>query len=250
MHPGALPLCFGLETRALPADAERVDYRVPLDAHDASSSRDADRHRVRAEAVSYVLRPDDVFNRTSSDFGEPAAVGTRDHESCVAANDPLAGSSTTREDVRNLELVHPYRVGAAPAHRAVAVGGRYVADERSGGGSSASSRTMAERHRESSRLKSSSVGTAPPERLVASSSMLLQIASAETTKLVDEATAGEVALLLRAGAAPSFPAHAAAASGTDPSLRDARGERSDTPSRRYDHARACSQGDRGRPSTR
>ena len=79
MHPGALPYCFLLETRALPADAKRIVYSVPLDAHDAPAARAANRDRVRAEAIAYVLRPNDVLNRASSDLSEPAALGTGDH---------------------------------------------------------------------------------------------------------------------------------------------------------------------------
>jgi hypothetical protein len=86
MHPGALPSCFLLETRALPADAERVVHSVPLDAHDAPPSRAANGDRVRAEAVSHVLRPNDVLDRASRDLSEPAALGTGDHEPCVAAS--------------------------------------------------------------------------------------------------------------------------------------------------------------------
>ena len=86
MHPGALPSCFLLETRALPADAERVVHSVPLDAHDAPAGRAANGDRVRAEAVAYVLRPDDVLDRASRDLSEPAALGTGDHEPCVAAS--------------------------------------------------------------------------------------------------------------------------------------------------------------------
>jgi hypothetical protein len=90
MHSGTLPSCFLFETRALPADAKRVVHSVALDAHDAPAGRAANRHRVRAEAVAYVFRPDDVFNRTPSDLGEPAAVGTGDHESCLAASGTYA----------------------------------------------------------------------------------------------------------------------------------------------------------------
>ena len=86
MHPGALPSCFLLETRALPADAERVVHSVALDAHDAPAGRAANRNRVRAEAIAYVLRPDDVLHCASSDLSEPAALGTGDHEPCVAAS--------------------------------------------------------------------------------------------------------------------------------------------------------------------
>ena len=86
MHPGALPCCFLLETRALPADAERVVHSVPLDTHDAPPSRAANGDRVRTEAVAYVLSPDDVLDRTSRDLSEPAALGTGDHEPCVAAS--------------------------------------------------------------------------------------------------------------------------------------------------------------------
>ena len=86
MHPGALPLCFRLETRALPADAERVVHGMALDAHDAPAGRAANGDRVRAEAVAHVLRPDDVLDRASRDLSEPAALGTGDHEPCVAAS--------------------------------------------------------------------------------------------------------------------------------------------------------------------
>ena len=86
MHPGALPLCFLLEARALPADAERVVHGVALDAHDAPAGRAANGDRVRAEAVAHVLRPDDVLDRASRDLSEPAALGTGDHEPCVAAS--------------------------------------------------------------------------------------------------------------------------------------------------------------------
>ena len=86
MHPGALPCCFLLETRALPADAERVVHSVALDAHDAPAGGAANGDRVRAEAVAHVLRPDDVLDRASRDLSEPAALGTSDHEACVAAS--------------------------------------------------------------------------------------------------------------------------------------------------------------------
>src|SRR5687767_5649371 len=86
MHPGALPSCFLLEARALPADAERVVYGVALDAHDALAGRAANRERIGAEAIAYVLRPHNVLNGASSDLGEPAAVGTNDHGVCLAAN--------------------------------------------------------------------------------------------------------------------------------------------------------------------
>ena len=86
MHPGALPSCFLLEPRALPADAERVVDSVALDAHDAPAGRAPNRDCVRAEAIAYVLRPDDVLNRASIDLGEPAALGTGDHRACVAAS--------------------------------------------------------------------------------------------------------------------------------------------------------------------
>jgi hypothetical protein len=33
-----------------------------------------------------VLRPDDVLDRTSRDLSKPAALGTGDHEACVAAS--------------------------------------------------------------------------------------------------------------------------------------------------------------------
>ena len=85
MHPGALPSCFLLEPRALPADAERVVYRMALDAHDAPSGRAANRDGVRAEAIADVLRPDDILNRTPSDLGEPTALRTDDHGPCLAA---------------------------------------------------------------------------------------------------------------------------------------------------------------------
>jgi hypothetical protein len=85
MHPGALPSCLLLETRALPADAEGVVYSVALDAHDAPAGRAANRDSVRADAIAYVLRPDDVLNRASSDLSEPAALGTGDHGACLAA---------------------------------------------------------------------------------------------------------------------------------------------------------------------
>ena len=86
MHPSALPSCFLLEARALPADAERVVHSVPLDAHDTPAGRAANGDRVRAEAVADVLRPDDVLDRASRDLSEPAALGTGDHEPCVAAS--------------------------------------------------------------------------------------------------------------------------------------------------------------------
>ena len=79
MHSGALPSCFLFDTRAVPADAERIVYSVPLDAHDAPAGGAANRDRVRAETIAYVLRPDDVLNRASSDLSEPAALGTGDH---------------------------------------------------------------------------------------------------------------------------------------------------------------------------
>ena len=85
MHPRALPSCFLLETRALPADAERVVYSVAFDAHDPPAGRAANRNRVRAEAIAYVLRPDDVLNCAPSDLREPAALGTGDHGTCLAA---------------------------------------------------------------------------------------------------------------------------------------------------------------------
>jgi hypothetical protein len=96
MHPRALPLCVLLQTRALPADAERIIDGVALDAHDASAGWAADRNCIRAEPVADVLRPDDVLNRASGDFGEPATVGTGDHESCVAASgaDASLGENT------------------------------------------------------------------------------------------------------------------------------------------------------------
>ena len=86
MHPRALPLCFVLQTRAFPADAERIVHSVALDAHDPPAGWAANRDRVRAEAVANMLRPDDVLNLASSDFGEPATVGTGDHKDCLAAN--------------------------------------------------------------------------------------------------------------------------------------------------------------------
>jgi hypothetical protein len=86
MHPGALPSCFLLEARALPADAERVVDSVALDAHHAPAGRAANRDGVRAEAIAYVLRPYDILNRASSDLGEPAALGTGDHGPCLAAS--------------------------------------------------------------------------------------------------------------------------------------------------------------------
>src|SRR5215210_6495750 len=84
MHPRALPSGVVLETRALPADAERVGHRVTLDAHHASAGRTADRDRVRAETVADVLCPDEILDLTSGDFGTPAALGTDDHGTCVA----------------------------------------------------------------------------------------------------------------------------------------------------------------------
>ena len=86
MHPGALPSRFLLEPRALPADAERVPDGVTLDAHHAPAPRAANRDCVRAEAIAYVLRPDDILDRASSDVGDPAALGTGDHGACVAAS--------------------------------------------------------------------------------------------------------------------------------------------------------------------
>lgn len=80
MYPGALPASFLLEARALPTDAERIIYGMALDAHDALAGRAANRERVGAEAIAYVLRPDNVLNRASSDLGEPATVGTKNHE--------------------------------------------------------------------------------------------------------------------------------------------------------------------------
>ena len=79
MYPCTLPARFLLETRALPADAERVVYFVTLDAHDAPAGRTADGHGIRAEAIAYVLRPDDVLDCASSDLGEPATLRTGDH---------------------------------------------------------------------------------------------------------------------------------------------------------------------------
>ena len=86
MHPGAVPLGFRLEPRALPADAERVVHSVPLDAHDAPAGRASYGDRVRAEAVAHVLRPNDVLDRAPRDLSEPAALGTGDHAPCVAAS--------------------------------------------------------------------------------------------------------------------------------------------------------------------
>jgi hypothetical protein len=96
MHPRALPLCVLLQTRALPADAERIVHSVALDAHDAPPRRAANRDRIGAEAIADVFSPDDVLNRASGDFGEPATVGTGDHESCVAASgaDASLGENT------------------------------------------------------------------------------------------------------------------------------------------------------------
>jgi hypothetical protein len=101
MYPCALPSCFLLETRALPADAERVVYSVILDAHDALAGRAANRHRVRAEAIAYVLRPYDVLNRASSDLSEPAALRTGDHGACLAASAARASSRPEAVDWRN-----------------------------------------------------------------------------------------------------------------------------------------------------
>ncbi len=97
MHPGALPSCFLLETRALPADAERVVYSVALDAHDAPAGGAANRDRVRAEAIAYVLRPYDVLNGASRDLSEPAALGTGDHRACVAASAVTAAADRSRQ---------------------------------------------------------------------------------------------------------------------------------------------------------
>lgn len=99
MHPGALPTCLLLETRALPADAERVVHSVALDAHDAPAGRAANRDRVCAEAIADMLRPDDILNRTQSDLGEPAAVGTGDHESCLAASGAYAPPGEARRTI-------------------------------------------------------------------------------------------------------------------------------------------------------
>ena len=85
MHPCALAERLFLEARALPADAERVVDRVTLDAHRAPAGRAANGDRVGAEAVTDVLRPNDVLDRASRDLGEPAAFGTRDHRPCVAS---------------------------------------------------------------------------------------------------------------------------------------------------------------------
>ena len=86
MHPRALPSCLLLEPRALPADAERIVDSVALDAHHAPAGRTANRDGVRAEAIADVLRPYDILNRTSSNLSEPAALGTDDHSSCLAAS--------------------------------------------------------------------------------------------------------------------------------------------------------------------
>jgi hypothetical protein len=94
MHPSALPSCFLLETRALPADAERVVYSMALDAHDAPMGGAANWDGVRAEAIADVLRPDDILNRTSSDLSEPAALGTDDHGPCLAALSSATTSPT------------------------------------------------------------------------------------------------------------------------------------------------------------
>src|SRR5215204_5405492 len=85
MHPGALAECLLLEPRALPADAERVVDSVALDAHRPPAGRAANRDGVRTEAIAHVLRPHDVLDRASRDLSEPAAFGTRDHGTCVAA---------------------------------------------------------------------------------------------------------------------------------------------------------------------
>jgi hypothetical protein len=60
MHPRALPLCVLLQTRALPADAERIVHSVALDAHDAPPRRAANRDRIGAEAIADVFSPDDA----------------------------------------------------------------------------------------------------------------------------------------------------------------------------------------------
>ena len=91
MHPCALPSCFFLEPRALPADAERVVYRMALDAHHAPSGRAANRDGVRAETIADVLRPDDILNGTSSDLSEPTALRTNYHGTGVAASRSAGG---------------------------------------------------------------------------------------------------------------------------------------------------------------
>jgi hypothetical protein len=99
MHPRALPLCVLLQTRALPADAERIVDGVAFDAHDAPAGWAADRNCIRTEPVADVLRPDDVLNRASSDLSEPAAVRTGDHESCVAACGAYASPTEAHDHV-------------------------------------------------------------------------------------------------------------------------------------------------------
>lgn len=79
MRPSTLPLCFLLEPRALPADAERVVHGMALDAHDAPAGGAAHRDGVRAEPIADVLGPDEILNGPSSDLGEPAALRTDDH---------------------------------------------------------------------------------------------------------------------------------------------------------------------------
>src|SRR5688572_29647414 len=85
MHPGTLAVCLCLEARALPADAEWVVDRVALYTHRPPASRAANGGGVSAEAIAHVLRPHDVLDRASRDLGEPAAFGTRDHRTGVAA---------------------------------------------------------------------------------------------------------------------------------------------------------------------
>ena len=104
MHPSALPTRFLFQTRALPADAERVLYSMALDAHDAPTGRAANRDGVRAEAIAGVLRPDDILNRTSSDLGEPAAFGTNDHEPCLAALSPATALPGRRRRSRRRKV--------------------------------------------------------------------------------------------------------------------------------------------------
>jgi hypothetical protein len=94
-------MCFLLEPRALPADAERVVHRMALDAHDAPSGRAANRDGVGAEAVADVLRPNDVLNRTSGDLGEPAAFGTNDHAPCLAERQRVTRSAQPNEEVES-----------------------------------------------------------------------------------------------------------------------------------------------------
>ena len=101
MHPSALPSCFLLEPRALPADAERVVYRMALDAHDAPSCRAANRDRVRAEAVADVLSPHDILNRTSSDLGEPPALGADDHGTCLAERQRVTRQARPNEEAES-----------------------------------------------------------------------------------------------------------------------------------------------------